>query len=387
MKFETLNLHTGVEVDGQTGAASVPIYQASTFHQFDWDQPPEFDYARSGNPTRQALEKIIAELEGGKAGFAFASGMAAITSVFLTLEAGSHVVACEDIYGGAFRALSQIFPRLGITTTFVDLTDLSQLEKAVRPETKAIYIETPSNPQLRVIDLKAVAQFAKEKGLLSIVDNTFMSPYLQNPHALGWDVVIHSATKFIGGHSDVVAGLVTVNSEELSQKVYQIQNGFGSILGVHDSWLVMRGIKTLSARMKQSQETAQKLAAYFDQHPLVKQVYYPGLAHHPGALLHQSQAKGPGAVLSFELESEEAVRRLVEHLRLPLFAVSLGAVESILSYPARMSHAAMPREERHARGISDGLLRLSVGLEDTDDLIADFDQALAAIAAAASTTK
>lgn len=379
MKFETLNLHTGVEIDERTGASSVPLHQASTFHQKDWDQAPEFDYARSGNPTRQALEKVIAELEGGTAGFAFASGMAAITSVFLTLPTGSHIVACDDIYGGTFRALSQVFSRLGITTSFVDLTDLDQLENAIRPETRAVYVETPSNPRLRIIDLKGVARIAKEKGLLSIVDNTFMSPYLQSPHALGFDIVIHSATKFIGGHSDVVAGLVTVISDELAKQVYLIQNGFGGILGVHDSWLVMRGLKTLSVRMRQSQETAQKMADFFNEHPLVKKVYYPGLQSHPGHDIHLSQSKGPGAVLSFELESAEAVRKLVEGLKLPLFAVSLGAVESILSYPARMSHAAMPKEERAQRGISDGLLRLSVGLEDPDDLLEDFDQALKAL--------
>jgi cysteine-S-conjugate beta-lyase len=378
MKFETLNLHTGVEVDRRTGASSVPIYQASTFHQFDWDAPPEFDYARSGNPTREALERIIAELEGASHGFAFASGMAAITSIFLTLPTGSHIVACEDIYGGTFRALSQVFSRLGFSTTFVDMTDLDQVENAIQPNTRAIYVETPSNPTLRIIDLKGVAQLAKEKGILSIVDNTFLSPYLQKPHDFGIDIVLHSATKFLSGHSDVVAGLVTVNEDSLAKQVYQIQNGFGGILGVHDCWLVMRGLKTLSVRMKQSQESAKVLARYFQDHTAVRKVYYPGLTDHPGYGLHLSQAKGPGAVLSFELESAEAVRALVESLHLPLFAVSLGAVESILSYPSRMSHAAMPKEEREQRGITEGLVRLSVGLEDVDDLVEDFEQGLKA---------
>jgi cystathionine beta-lyase len=378
MKFETLNLHTGVEVDERTGASSVPIYQASTFHQFDWEAQPEFDYARSGNPTREVLEKIIAELEGASHGFAFASGMAAITSVFLTLPTGSHIVACEDIYGGTFRALSQVFSRLGFSTTFVDMTDLDQVEEAIQPNTRAIYVETPSNPTLRIIDLKGVAQLTKEKGILSIVDNTFLSPYLQRPHDFGIDIVLHSATKFLSGHSDVVAGLATVNDDTLAKQVYQIQNGFGGILGVHDCWLVMRGLKTLSVRMKQSQESAKVLAQYFQNHSAVRKVHYPGLNDHPGHQLHLSQAKGPGAVLSFELESAEAVRALVETLRLPLFAVSLGAVESILSYPSRMSHAAMPKEEREQRGITEGLVRLSVGLEDVDDLVADFEQGLKA---------
>lgn len=378
MKFDTLNLHTGVEVDRLTGASSVPIYQASTFHQFDWDDSPEFDYARSGNPTREALEKTIAELEGAFRGFAFASGMAAITSVFLTLPTGSHIVACEDIYGGTFRALTQIFSRLGFTTTFVDMTDLDQVEAAIQSTTRAIYVETPSNPTLRIIDLKGIAQLAKAKGILSIVDNTFLSPYLQKPHEFGIDIVLHSATKFLSGHSDVIAGLATVKDEALAKQVYQIQNGFGGILGVHDSWLVMRGLKTLSVRMRQSQASAQVLAEYFKNHSAVRKVYYPGLHDHPGHDLHLSQAKGPGAVLSFELESAEAVRALVETVRLPLFAVSLGAVESILSYPSRMSHAAMPKEEREQRGITDGLVRLSVGLEDLDDLVNDFEQGLKA---------
>lgn len=382
MKFDTLNLHTGPEIDPHTGASSVPIHQASTFHQFDWDNPPEFDYARSGNPTRQALEKVIAELEGGVAGFAFASGMAAITSVLLTFPTGSHIVACEDIYGGAFRALSQVFSRLGISTTFVDLTDLDRLEKAIQPNTVAVYVETPSNPTLRIIDLKRTAELAKQHGLVSIVDNTFMSPFLQNPHKFGIDIVVHSGTKFLGGHSDVVSGLVTVNSEELGAKVYQIQNGFGSILGPHDCWLLMRGIKTLSVRMKQSQASAEKIAAYLDGHSAVKRVYYPGLESHPGFAVNASQSKGPGAVLSFELEDAAAVRRFVEQLKLPLFAVSLGAVESILSYPVRMSHAAMPKEERDERGITDGLLRLSVGLEDADDLLTDMEQGLKVVQSA-----
>jgi cystathionine beta-lyase len=258
------------------------------------------------------------------------------------------------------------------------MTDLDQVEAAIQANTRAIYVETPSNPTLRIIDLKGIAQLAKEKGVLSIVDNTFLSPYLQKPHAFGIDIVLHSATKFLSGHSDVIAGLATVKDEALAKQVYQIQNGFGGILGVHDSWLVMRGLKTLSVRMKQSQASAQVLAEYFKNHSAVRKVYYPGLHDHPGHDLHLSQAKGPGAVLSFELENAEAVRALVETVRLPLFAVSLGAVESILSYPSRMSHAAMPKEEREQRGITDGLVRLSVGLEDLDDLVSDFEQGLKA---------
>lgn len=376
MKFETLSLHNGMEIDHETGASSIPIYQGSTFHQANWDDHPAFDYGRSGNPTRQALEHAIAVLEGAANGYAFASGMAAITSVLLMFPAGSHIVACEDIYGGTFRALTQIFSRLHVETTFVDATDLHLVEAAIRPETRAIYVETPSNPTLRIIDLRGIAEISKRHGLVSMVDNTFMSPYLQRPHELGLDIVIHSATKFLGGHSDLIAGLVTVATAELGKEVYRLQNGFGAILGPHDSWLLLRGMKTLAVRMKQSQKTAQKIAEYLQMHPQVVRVYYPGLPDHPGHDLHTSQAKGPGAVLSFELSGAAAVRSLVEKIQLPMFAVSLGAVESILSYPVRMSHASMPVAERKHRGITEGLLRLSVGLEDADDLIADLEQAL-----------
>lgn len=377
MKFETLSLHTGNEMDPHTGASSIPIYQASTFHQAAIDGHPEFDYGRSGNPTRQALEQMMATLEGGVAGFAFASGMAAITAVLLTLSAGDHVVACEDIYGGTFRALTRVFPRLGIETTFVDMTQLDRVAAAIRPNTRCLWIESPSNPNLRVVDLSALVALARTKDLLTVADNTFMSPYLQRPHALGVDVVVHSGTKFLGGHSDVIAGIVTVAREELIPEVYLIQNGFGGVLAPHDSWLLMRGIKTLAVRMKQSQATAAQIATYLTQHNGIRRVYYPGLPSHPGHALHMAQADGAGAVLSFELSGgREAVRQFAGRMKLPLFAVSLGAVETIVTYPATMSHAAMPMVEREMRGISDGLLRMSVGLEDADDLLTDLEQAL-----------
>ncbi|MFC4768876.1 trans-sulfuration enzyme family protein [Effusibacillus consociatus] len=379
MKFQTKALHTGVEVDPITGASSVPIYQASTFHQEEFDSTQEFDYARSGNPTRKALEHIIAELEGANYGFAFASGMAAITGVLLTLSSGSHVVACEDIYGGSFRALTRVFSRLGIQTAFVDASDLDKIDSAIRPETKMLLLETPSNPTLKIIDLKGAAEIAKRKGVITVVDNTFMSPFLQRPHESGIDVVVHSGTKFLGGHSDVVAGLVTVRDEALAKEIYLIQNGFGGVLGPQDCWLLMRGIKTLPVRMTQSQQTAGVLANYLAAHPKIKKVYYPGLDEHPGGKIHLQQADGPGAVLSFELDDAEAVRRFVKDLQLPMFAVSLGGVESILSYPVKMSHAAMPEPERLIRGINGGLLRFSAGLESPEDLIEDIEQALKGI--------
>lgn len=376
MKFETKALHGSTVIDQRTGASSIPIYQASTFHWFDLDEEKQYDYARSGNPTREALEEMIAQLEGGVKGFAFASGMAAITSTLLLFSSGDHLVACTDIYGGTFRALTKVFSRLGIETTFVDATDLGALRGAVRPNTKALLLETPSNPTLQIIDLRKAVEIAKEYDLLTIVDNTFMSPYLQRPLELGVDIVIHSGTKFLGGHSDVVAGLVVVNEQKLARELYTIQNGFGAILGPQDSWLLMRGMKTLPIRMKQSQETAGKIARWLQTQKSVAKVYYPGLEEHPGFAIHRQQSFGPGAVLSFDVGSAQGVRSLCAKLSLPLIAVSLGAVESILSYPARMSHASMPKEEREKRGITEGLLRLSVGLEDADDLMEDLDQAL-----------
>ncbi len=380
MEFATRLLHSRSAIDAQTGASSIPIYQASTFHQFDIDQPGAYDYARSGNPTRQALEEAIARLEGGTRGFAFASGMAAISSVFLLFSAGDHLIVAEDVYGGTYRILANVLSRLGIEVSFVDTTCLERIEAGIRPETKAIYLETPSNPTLKVTDIAAVAAIARANGLLTIVDNTFMTPYYQRPLELGADIVIHSATKFIGGHSDVVAGLAVTKDEVLGQRLYAIQNGFGAILGVQDSWLVLRGLKTLKTRLDASTSSAAQIAAWLSRHPLVRRVYYTGLPDHEGHALQSRQASGHGAVLSFDLGGREQVKALLDAVRLPLVAVSLGAVESILSYPAMMSHASMPPEERAARGITDGLLRLSVGLEDTQDLITDLEQALDRVA-------
>ncbi|MGD8188655.1 aminotransferase class I/II-fold pyridoxal phosphate-dependent enzyme [Brevibacillus ginsengisoli] len=378
MKFATQLLHGTSGIDSVTGASSIPIYQASTFHQFDLDQPGHFDYARSGNPTREALEDAIAGLEGGSRGFAFASGMAAISSVFLLFSTGDHLIVSEDVYGGTFRILTNVFTRLGIEATFVDTTDPKRVQAAIRPTTKGIYLETPSNPTLKVTDIQAISQIAQQHKLLTIVDNTFLTPYYQRPLALGADIVIHSATKFIAGHSDVVAGLVVTKDEKLGQQLYMIQNGFGAILGVQDCWLVMRGLKTLKARLDVSTLSAHRLATWLEAHPLVERVYYTGLFDNPGHALQERQATGHGAVLSFDLGCKEQAKRFLQAVKLPLVAVSLGSVESILSYPAMMSHASMPAHERHRRGITDGLVRLSVGLEDVHDLAADLEQALEA---------
>ncbi|USK34872.1 cystathionine beta-lyase [Bacillus sp. F19] len=383
-KFETKLLHNRQKVQKETGAVSVPIHHSSTFHQFDFDDYGKFDYSRSGNPTREALEETIAELEGGTKGFAFASGMAAISTCFLLLSKGDHVLITEDVYGGTYRIITDVLSRFGIEYSFVDMTDLHEVASHIKPNTKVIYVETPSNPLLKITDIQGITKLAKANNCLTFLDNTFLTPVLQRPLELGVDIVLHSATKFLAGHSDVLAGLAVVKDAELAAQVGKLQNAFGAVLGVQDSWLVLRGIKTLNVRLQQSSASARKLAEYLSKHKAVRHVYYPGLTFHPGHSIQRYQADGPGAVLSFTLADEDAVRTLVKNVELPVFAVSLGAVESILSYPARMSHAAMPKEERERRGISDGLLRISVGLEDADDLIKDFEQALAKLPAHAN---
>ncbi|WP_136604061.1 aminotransferase class I/II-fold pyridoxal phosphate-dependent enzyme [Paenibacillus dokdonensis] len=376
LKFATKLLHFGSEIDSTTGASSVPIYQASTFHHEDVFNPPVHDYSRSGNPTRQALEDYIALLEGGVRGFAYSSGMAAISSTFMMLSAGDHMIVTEDVYGGTYRLLTSILSRLGIESTFVDMTDLDQVKAALKPNTKAVYMETPSNPTLKITDIAAVTSWAQEHDLLTMLDNTFMTPYYQRPIELGVDIVLHSATKFLGGHSDVLAGLAVARTHSIGTQLKQLQNGLGTVLGVQDSWLLIRGMKTLQARMNHSEQSAAVLAAWLKGRPDIDQVYYPGLLDHPGREVHEKQSTGYGAVVSFDVGSGERAKQVLNKVSIPLVAVSLGAVESILSYPAMMSHAAMPAEVRLERGITDGLLRFSVGLEDIDDLIADLDQAL-----------
>lgn len=371
MDFATRLLHVGVEIDKHTGAASIPVYQASTFHQEDVDLPPEFEYSRSGNPTRRALEEVIAHLESGTAGFAFASGMAAIAASLLIFSQGDHLLAPKDVYGGTYRILTKACGRWGIGHTLVDTTDFSQLEKALTPNTKALFLESPSNPLLKVSDLPRLCAWAREKGLLTIVDNTFMTPYLQRPLEFGADVVVHSATKFLGGHSDVVAGLVVVKDKKLAADIQFIQNSLGGILGPQDSWLTLRGIKTLKVRMDASEKSARIIAQGLAASPYIKAVHYPGLASHPGHALLKAQAAGFGAVLSFDLGTEKLAKAVMKGVKLPIVAVSLGAVESILSYPATMSHSAIPAPVRHEMGIGDGLLRLSVGLENAEDILQD----------------
>ena len=373
--FATKLLHIGVEIDAHTGAVSTPIYQVSTFHQ-NIDQPQEYEYSRSGNPTRKALETTIAELEEGIAGFAFASGIAAVSTALLLFQQGDHILAPKDVYGGTYRLLSKVCGKWGIDHTFVDTTDLKEIEKAVKSNTKAIVLESPSNPLLKVSDLPQICAWAKSKGIITIVDNTFMTPYLQRPLTFGADIVVHSATKFLAGHSDVVAGLIATNSKKLAEELYFLQNALGAILGPQDCWLTMRGIKTLKVRMDHSQQAALIIAKALAEHPKVKAVHYPGLPEDPGYEILKGQAAGFGAVLSFEVESTALAKRIMRNVKLSAVAVSLGSVESILSYPVSMSHAAIEPHVRQALGISDGLLRLSVGLEDANDLLADLTSAM-----------
>ncbi len=371
MKYGTLILHNGNELDPHTGALSIPIYQVSTYHQHDIDNFGKYDYSRSGNPTREALEKTLAALENGTRGFAFSSGMAATSSTLGILEQGDHVIATEDIYGGSYRILSRFFSKFGVETTFVDMTKLANIEEAIKPNTRALFLESPSNPLLKVTDIVGAVNIAKKHGLLSIIDNTFMSPYFQRPLDLGVDIVIHSATKFIGGHSDVIGGAVITKSEQLAAKIYFVQNGFGAVLGPQDSWLLLRGIKTLRARMELQQQAAQEIASWLKKQSWVDQVYYPGLPDHPGHEIIKEQASGYGAVLSFTTDTVERARTIMQNVKLWSVAVSLGGVESILSYPVKMSHASIPPREREKLGITDNLIRLSVGLEEAEDLIND----------------
>jgi len=376
MKLGTRIIHGGHEIDPYTKGLSTPIYQVSTFAQESLDHFGRYDYARSGNPTREALEDTIAHLENGAHGFAFASGMAAISSVLLLFSPGDHLVVCEDVYGGTFRILISLFSRLGIEATFVDTTDLANVRSAFQANTKAHFLDTPSNPLLKITDLAGAADLARQHGVITLVDNTFMTPYFQRPIDLGCDIILHSGTKFLNGHSDVICGFAVVKDAELAKQIRFIQNAFGAILGPQDSWLVLRGLKTLKVRMEESQSGAIAVAAWLSRQERVTEVLYPGLAHHPGHDTHARQSSGSGAVLSFKLESLALTRRVLEGVRMAAFAVSLGGVESIISYPARMSHAAMPPQERESRGITDTLVRLSVGLEDSEDLIADLDRTI-----------
>ena len=376
-RIESALIHGGVYGDEYTGAVNVPIYQTSTYEQPELGKHKGWEYSRTGNPTRAALEALIAELEGGTAGFAFASGMAAVTAVLSLFESGDKIIISSNVYGGTFRVLDQVFKNFGITYAIEDTTDLQKLDMKITPEVKAILVETPANPLLTITDLAGIAEIARKHGILSIVDNTFMTPYLQRPIELGADIVIHSATKYLGGHSDLVAGLVVVNDETLAEKIAFIQNATGGVLAPFDSFLLIRGIKTLGVRVDRHVENAEKTAEYLKNHKAVKNTYYPGLPAAQGYEINRRQAKNGGAMISFELYENYDIARFFKSLRLIALAESLGGVESLVCHPASMTHASIPYEIRQKVGITDGLIRLSIGIENIDDLLGDLDYAIA----------
>lgn len=381
-KFEydsisTKLIHGGIYGDDKTGAVNVPIYQTATYEQEIPGVHKGYEYSRTGNPTREALEALIADLEHGTRGFAFASGLAAITAVLSMFRSGDKLVMSDNVYGGTFRVLDQVFQNFGISYKLVDTTDVQAVEEAVDEQVKAVYIETPTNPLLGITDIQAVSEVAKRKGIFSIVDNTFFTPYLQRPIELGADIVIHSATKYLGGHSDLVAGLVVVSDEELAEKLHFIQNATGGILQPFDSFLLIRGIRTLGVRLDRHVENAVELAEFLKGNQAVKKIYYPGLKEHPGHDTNTKQAKNGGAMISFELEEGYDINTFFRALNVIALAESLGGVESLVCHPASMTHAAIPKEIRDQVGITEGLIRLSVGIEDASELKRDLEQAIA----------
>src|SRR5579875_1403962 len=376
MGFSTDAIHTGQEPDPATGAVIAPIYQTSTFVQEGLGHNKGYEYSRRSNPTRAALEHNLAQLEGGRFGFAFGSGMAAINAVVTSLRTGDHIVAGHNLYGGTFRLLDYVSKDFGLSVTFVNTTRLDEVERAFRPETRLLYVETPTNPVMEITDIAAVSALARHHKIPVAVDNTFMSPYLQRPLELGADIVIHSTTKYLNGHSDSIGGAVILNDPHLAERVGFIQYAAGAILGPMDCWLVLRGVKTLALRMQQHCKNGMAVAEFLQHHPKVKQVYYPGLPTHPQHELAKRQMKGFGGMLSFEVGSLENATKLLNSVRLCSLGQSLGGVETLIAHPATMAHANVPAEVRARLGISDRLVRISVGIEDTEDILADLDLAL-----------
>ncbi|HAZ1131721.1 TPA: cystathionine gamma-synthase [Enterococcus faecium] len=375
MHIQTKLIHGGISEGPTTGAVSVPIYQTSTYRQDGVGQPKQYEYSRSGNPTRFALEELIADLEGGVRGFAFSSGLSGIHAVFSLFQAGDHILLGDDVYGGTFRLFDKVLTKNGLEYTIIDTSNLDKIEQSIKPNTKALYLETPSNPLLKITDLEKSATLAHQHGLIVIADNTFATPYFQRPLDLGSDIVVHSGTKYLGGHSDVVAGLVTSNHKDLADQIGFYQNAIGAVLGPQDSWLLQRGIKTLSVRMEEHQKNAFVVADFLFSHPAVEKVYYPGLPDHELHGVAKQQMSGFSGMISFTLKNEESAIPFVESLQLFTLAESLGGVESLVEIPSVMTHASIPKEKREEAGIKDGLIRLSVGIEYGQDLINDLAQA------------
>lgn len=376
MKFESLLIHGGIDGDASTGAVNVPIYQTSTFRKGKFDAVNAYEYSRSGNPTRAALEKLIAELEEGYAGFAFGSGMAATTAVLSMFKTGDKILISNNIYGGTFRVIDKYFSNFGIKYSVFNSSNIEELKNNIDDSVKAIFIETPTNPLMGITDIEEVAKIAKKNNLITIVDNTFMTPYLQKPITLGADIVIHSGTKYLGGHSDLIAGLVVVNNNELAEKIGFIQNSTGGVLSPFDSFLLIRGIKTLALRMDRHNSNAMIIAEFLKARSEVEKVYYPGFVDHPGYKIQSKQAKGYGGIISFLLKEGYDYKTFLGNLELVTFGESLGGVESLICHPATMTHAAIPSEMRQKIGITDNLIRLSVGVENADDIMEDLTKAL-----------
>ena len=375
--LSTRGIHAGQHPEPVTGAIMPPIFQTSTYVQDGPGNHKGYEYSRSQNPTRQALERNLAALEGGRYGLAFASGCAATTTVLMTLSAGDHVVAADDLYGGTFRLFDKVFKRLGISFDFVDMTDVDNTKAAIRDTTKLIWIESPTNPMLKLIDIAATCALARDKDIMTVVDNTFATPALQTPLALGATAVVHSTTKYLGGHSDVVGGAFITDDQELNERVWFVQNSAGTVPGPFDCFLTLRGTKTLAVRMERHVQNAQAIAEMLDEHPQIERVYYPGLKSHPQYALAQAQMRGPGGMISCVVKGGlDKATRVLKATRLFACAESLGGVESLIEHPAIMTHASVPSQVRASLGIDDGLLRLSVGIETLDDLIADLKQAL-----------
>jgi cystathionine beta-lyase/cystathionine gamma-synthase len=378
LKFATRAIHVGQDPDPATGATIVPIYQTSTYTQEAPGQHKGYEYSRTGNPTRAALEECVAALEGAEFGLAFASGLAATTAVMSLLGPGDHIVAGDDLYGGSYRLFDRVLQKSnGLDFTFVDTTDPESVEAALRPETKMLWIETPTNPMLTLSDIPLLSEMAHERGATVAVDNTFASPYFQQPLSLGADIVVHSTTKYMGGHSDVIGGAVMTSDGEMYERIKFYQNAAGAVPGAFDAWIVLRGLKTLAVRMRQHEENALAVARFLQDHPQVATVNYPGLPAHPQHDLAKRQMSGFSGMVSFTLRGgTEAAYAAVQKTKIFHFAESLGGVESLITHPATMTHAAIPKEQRESRGVTDGLLRLSVGIEDAEDLVADLDRAI-----------
>lgn len=375
MNISTEAVQIGLDWDTRTGAVTVPIYQTATFRHPGLGQSTGYDYSRSGNPTRQALEDGIARLDGGTRGFAYASGMAAIANLLLLFKRGDHLIVTEDLYGGTYRLFEKVFSQYDLSFTYVDTSDVEAVRGAVRPETRALFVESLTNPLLKVADIASLAALCRERGLLCIVDNTFLTPYLLRPLDLGADVTVYSATKYLAGHNDTVAGLVVVKDTHLAEIVYFNQNSVGAVLGPQDSWLTIRGMKTLSVRLDRQQENARRIAEWLNSHARVRKVFYPGLAEHPGHDLLKEQARGFGAMIAFEVDDHSLVEQLLMKTKVISFAESLGGVETLITFPEGQTHADIEPAIRARLGINNVLLRLSVGIEDAEDLIADLAQA------------